>query len=139
MDDIKSNRARSGNLNGYVRRAVSDEAINLLCWIDWVVVESLPFSAVKNPRTRKPSSLQPITTDTLMKHMGLLSQRVLEKLKECAPDSGVHLKLDSWSCDDEHYTTVNLSWSAGKGKREKCTLCCGVFDLLPEDMEDGNG
>ena len=77
-----SNRARSGKLDGYVRRAVPDKAINLFYWIDWVVFECLPFSVLENPRTRKCSSLQPMTTDTLMKRMGLLSQRVLEKLKE---------------------------------------------------------
>ena len=69
-----------------------------------------------------------------MKYMELLNQRVLEKLKEYVPDSGLYLKFDLWSCDDEHYAAVNLSWSAGKSKKEKCTLCCGVFDL-PEDME----
>jgi len=134
LDELKSNNARNGNLDFYVRRTVSDKAINLFNWIDWVVFEDLPFSAVENPRMRKYSSLQPITTDTLMKYMELLNQRVLGKLKDYVPDSNVYLKFDSWSCDDEHYTAVNLSWSAGKGKREKCTLCCGVFDL-PEDME----
>ena len=29
---------------------------------------------------------------------------------------------------------MNLSWSAGKGKKEKCTLCCDVFDP-PEDIK----
>ena len=60
---------------------------------------------------RKYSSLVPITTDTLMKYMELLNQRVLGKLKDYVPDSNVYLKFDSWSCDDEHYTAVNLSWS----------------------------
>ena len=82
LNELKSNNARNGNLDGYVRRTVSDKAINLFNWIDWVVFENLSFSVVENPRTRKYSSLQPITADTLMKHMGLLSQRVLEKLKE---------------------------------------------------------
>ena len=47
MDELKSNNARNGNLDGYVRRTVSDKAINLFNWIDWVVLESLPFSAVE--------------------------------------------------------------------------------------------
>ena len=29
LDDLKSNNARNGNLDGYVRRTVSDKAINL--------------------------------------------------------------------------------------------------------------
>ena len=89
LDELKSNNARNGNLDGYVRRTVSDKAINLFNWIDWVVFEDLPFSAVENPRMRKYSSLQPITTDTLMKYMELLNQRVLGKLKDYVPDSNV--------------------------------------------------
>ena len=56
LDELKSNNARNGNLDGYVRRTVSDKAINLFNWIDWVVFEDLPFSAVENPRMRKCST-----------------------------------------------------------------------------------
>ena len=87
----ESNNARNGNLDDYVRRTASDKAINLFNWIDWEVFENLPFSAVENPRMRKCSSLQPITIDALMKCMELLSQRVLGKLKEYVPNSGVRL------------------------------------------------
>ena len=34
LDELKSNNARNGNLDGYVRRTVSDKAINLFNWID---------------------------------------------------------------------------------------------------------
>ena len=118
LDELKSNKGGDGSLDGYVRRAASDEAMNLFNWIDWVVFESLPFSAVENPRMRKYSSLQPIAAKTLTKSMELLSQRALGKLKDYAPDSNVYLKFDSWSCDEEHYTAVSLSWSVGKGERE---------------------
>ena len=42
LDELKSNNARNGNLDGYVRRTVSDKAINLFNWIDWMVFENLP-------------------------------------------------------------------------------------------------
>ena len=97
LDELKSNNARNCSLDGYVRRTVSDKAINLFNWVDWVVFESLPFSAVENPRMRKYSSLQPIAAKTLTKSMELLSQRALGKLKDYVPDSNVYLKFDSWS------------------------------------------
>ena len=92
LDELKSNKGGDGSLDGYIRRAASDKAMNLFNWIDWVVFENLPFSAVENPRMRRHSSLQPIAAKTLTKSMELLSQRALGKLKDYAPDSNVHLK-----------------------------------------------
>ena len=89
---------------------------------------------MERPKTRKFTTLQSVSIGTLMKYMEFLNQIVLEKLKVYVPNNGVYLKFDYWSCDDEHYTAVNLSLSVDKGKKHKCTLFCGVLDLI-EDMK----
>lgn len=45
------------------------DAVNLYCWIEWVLMSDLPFSFVDNDITRSNSGLDPITSKALLSGM----------------------------------------------------------------------
>ena len=64
----------------------SPKAQNMYSWLDWIVTGGLPFSSVLNPLFRKYSKLQPISLDTYMKYMSLLTRNVEEVIRNILPD-----------------------------------------------------
>ena len=49
-------------------------------WLEWVITDNHSFSFVEKPLTKKHTKLEPISVDTLMKYINLVTQ-VVEKGK----------------------------------------------------------
>lgn len=50
--------------------------MNIYGWLDWVIGESKPFCTVEKLLTRKYSKLQPISVETFLKYMNLVTRGV---------------------------------------------------------------
>ena len=77
----------SGQMYNYVTRTVSPRAVNAFNWIEWIVMDDLPFSFIEKRLTRKNTSLEPLSRSSLMKYLGALSIRMESKIKEMLPDT----------------------------------------------------
>lgn len=54
------------------------DARNLAKWIEWIVMDDLPFSFVEHLRTHRFANLIPVSRPTLMKYLKV----VVDKLKD---------------------------------------------------------
>ena len=64
--DYLQAKVNGGAMDAHVR-PVSEKAKSLYRWIEWIVVECLPFNIVKRPMYRKHSNLKKTSLNTLKK------------------------------------------------------------------------
>ena len=62
-------------------------AANTYKWMDWIVTDDLPLTAVEKKNYRKYSSLQSITYKTLLKYMLRTENIVVEAIKRELPSN----------------------------------------------------
>ncbi len=62
---------------------VTKKVSNIFGWIDWIVTDGLPFSHCEKPCSIKYSNLDPISVDTLMKYLNLLTRAVEKVVRVC--------------------------------------------------------
>jgi hypothetical protein len=74
-------------------------------WIDWIVMDNLPFSFVEKKRTRKNSSLRPISLNTFMKYLRLLTTAVEKVIAEALLEK-FGLILDGWTENSIHFCVL---------------------------------
>jgi hypothetical protein len=55
---------------------VNRKGSNVFNWIEWVVMDNHSFSFVEKPLTKKHTKLEPISADTLMKYIKLVTEAV---------------------------------------------------------------
>ena len=81
---------------------VSRKGTNIFRWLDWVMMESLPFSFCDRELVRQNAVLEPISTDTLVRYVDLTLEKVEGKLADLLPDKLV-LIVDGWSFNEVHH------------------------------------
>lgn len=138
---IDAKAGKEGRLHGLgftITKKISPKAKNLMGWIDQIVFGDKPFDISENEIELKYSTLEKVSTDTIMKYLEGLSLVVQEKLKTILP-SKIWLKFDSWSYGDEHYTAIFACFTdEDTGKVHEYLLCCGPQDILPNDDSDSD-
>jgi hypothetical protein len=95
----------SGRMYDFIKRRVSEAAVTAFRWLEWIIMEDLPFSFVENSLTRKNVALDPITRPTLTKYMEFLGDIVEQKIKESLPAT-FGLVVDGCTCNKEHYFAI---------------------------------
>jgi hypothetical protein len=118
----------SGRMYDFVTKRVSDAIINAFKWLEWIIMEDLPFSFVDNTLTRKNVALDPISRPTLDEIHESLGDFVEQKIKESLPPT-FGLVVDGWTCNKKHYFAIFASYTvATSGVVKLPLLCCGVQD-----------
>ena len=74
-------------------------------WLDWVIGDLLPFSFVEKSRVRENSKFEPISVDTMMNLMDLLTKKVEETIITLLPEAFA-LVFDGWTLGQTHYLAV---------------------------------
>ena len=74
---------------------VSRKGTNIFRWLEWVTMESLPFSFYERELVRQNSVLEPISTDTFVRYVDLTVEKVEGKLAELLPDKFVLIERDT--------------------------------------------
>ena len=78
---------------------------NVFNWISWIIEDNLPFSFCERPNTRKFSKLDPISVDTLMKYIKLVTRRVEKMVADSLPEL-IGIIIDGWKEGTTHYIAV---------------------------------
>ena len=68
----------------------------IFSWIEWIIVENLPFNFVEKVMSRKNSKMEPISKYTLLKYMDQLGYECEEVLKNILPDR-FGISFDGWA------------------------------------------
>ena len=53
---------------------VNRKGSNIFNWMEWVIMDNHSFNFVEKPLTKKHTKLEPISVDTLMKYIKLVTE-----------------------------------------------------------------
>ena len=67
-----------------------EKVISAYKWIDWIVINDLPFSFVDNERTRKNASIKSISRQTLTKNLSQLTKLLENEVRASLPSCFGH-------------------------------------------------
>jgi hypothetical protein len=87
---------------------------NIYNWISWIIEDNLTFSFCERPNTKKFAKLDPISVDTLMKYIKIITERVEKKITESLPNK-FGIIIDGWKEGTTHYIAVFASYSSDEG------------------------
>lgn len=122
---------------------VTKQARNIAKWIEWVIMDDLPFSFVDRERTRLFTSLDPICRNTFKKYFHLLVKKVKAEIEAALP-STFGLLFDGWSLGSEHYLAIFATWTMPISSTVKTALLsCYVQDDIDDaeylsDVQDSD-
>ena len=96
---------------------IEPTAKNIFGWIDQITSLNLPFSFCENKVANKYSSLSGISRKTVMKYMKLISQKMVQKMKEEFKDKVLGMVFDGWSDGATgHYVAIFICYEGADGK-----------------------
>ena len=89
------NEAEKSHDNSIQPQIVTEQAIQLFSWMDWIIIENLPFAFLTKSSTKKYSKIKPISIPTFLKYMNRLTKIVEAKIaKKLGSKFG--LIIDGW-------------------------------------------
>ena len=107
-NDFKKNNPKAKKAPAGSVFFINPKVITLHSWLDWIVTENLPISAVEKRSFREYSNLESISVDTFEKYLKLVEAGIEKNLKtELPTDFG--LIIDGWTEGSTHYFGVFAS------------------------------
>ena len=92
--------------NTSIMQFVNKKASSIFSWLEWIIMDNLPFTFVEKQLTRKNTKLDhSISTNTLMKYLKILSTEVEKKLMDELPGQ-FGIIIDGWTEGTRHYIAV---------------------------------
>ena len=85
--------------------SISNKAIWIYSWLDWIISGELEFSFVDKPTTQSYTNLQTMTRPTLMEYMDLATKGVQKLISKDITDS-FGVIFDNWTHNTTHYFAV---------------------------------
>ena len=124
-------RVKGNTVDSYF--AAPDRVVNVISWLDWIVMEGKPFNTVQKERTRKYSKLKPISIKTFMKYMRVLTKSVEKAVAAELPDQFA-LVIDGWSLDGVliHLTSAFLFLYSGQSTHYLGIFASYLLDVRPK-------
>jgi hypothetical protein len=96
------------NMRNYV--VVDKKSNNIFRWIQWIVVDNLPFAFVEKKLSRENSCLDPISRGTVMKYLDCLAWETTLVLANLLPEKFA-LAFDGWDDgNSRNYFGVFVVW-----------------------------
>jgi len=89
---------------------VNRKGNNIFNWMEWVITDNHSFSFVENPLTKKHTKLEPISVDTLMKYIKLVTEAVEKDVATQLP-SKFGIIIDGWKEGTTHYIALFASYN----------------------------
>jgi hypothetical protein len=84
---------------------VNRKGSNIFNWMEWVIMDNHSFSFVEKPLTKKHTKLEPISVDTLMKYIKLVTEYVEKDVASQLP-SKFGIIIDGWKEGTTHYIAL---------------------------------
>lgn len=89
---------------------INKKGANIFKWLEWIVLADLPFQFAEHHLTRKNSSLDSITDETLKKYLFLVTENVEKRIANDLPDK-FGIIIDGWKDGTTHYIAIFASYS----------------------------
>ncbi|GMF38020.1 unnamed protein product [Phytophthora fragariaefolia] len=124
--------ANSGMAGGTRIAFVHKKSQTVYSWIDWVISCTLPFSFPEDETVVKYASISSISTETLVKCMGLLTKAVEEIVAAILPEK-FGIVFDGSTFRSEHYVAVFAVFTHD-GNVEKILLA--MAPLVDDEVMD---
>ena len=120
----------SQSLHGFF---VAEDANNLYCWLDWIIISGLSFSFIEQDLTRTHIKLKPIPRLTFMNYL-ILPTKQVESIISKKISAKFGLVFDGWSdvATSTHYITVSACYPDKKQKRKQAML---AFSPIPDETD----
>jgi hypothetical protein len=106
---------------------VNKKANTIFAWLEWIVMENLPFSFIERDLTRKNTKLDALCVDSLSKYMRLLNDQVEEKIAKSLPEK-FGIIIDGWSEGSTHYIALFAEYSIDNVKKNPLLAIAPPFD-----------
>ena len=110
---------------------VDKKSVNIFSWLEWIVMDLIPFSFVEKKLTRKNVKLEPISRSSITKYLLLVSKAVEEKVAQDLPVS-FGIVFDGWTDHSTHYVAIFASYSKKNVAEPRNTLLA-IAPLLDEE------
>jgi hypothetical protein len=95
----------------------NNDGAKVFNWMELVIMTNQTFSFVENPLIRRHSRLEPISVDTLMKYIKMVTTAVELKVAEALPTK-FGIVIDGWKSGTTHYIAVFASYANSYGENE---------------------
>jgi hypothetical protein len=107
---------KTRSITSYVLR-VNDVEQDMFCWIEWIVVNSLPLRIVDDPLTRNGMRYKPVTSKLLCKYILATSEAMIASIAEKLPND-LAIVFDGWTVGCLHYIGISASYCLVVGGEE---------------------
>ena len=113
----------------------SEKTRKIFNWISWILSCNLPFNIVANDHFRKHSNLSPISLNSCMKYIKLLTKSLEIEISKMLPPKFA-LVFDGWSLDgtSTHFIAVIAKWMSPTNKKP-CSALLAFSPLLDESNQ----
>jgi hypothetical protein len=120
-----------GTIDNFFTALVSDKALNIHSWLDWMGQSNLPYAFCNSKCTRKYRKLKPVSRNTLVKYRNLLFESVQQKIAKKLP-AKFGIVIDGWTIDSSHYSAIYATFME-RNVRCELLLSCNVAEDIDED------
>lgn len=93
-------------LDNFVQVTVNEKALNLYRWMDWIIHERRELTFCEKPRTRRYTTLSPISAKTLKATLHSVEKQVRSAIAVLLRDRPFGLIFDAWTEAGTHYVGV---------------------------------
>ncbi|CAG8529665.1 4164_t:CDS:2 [Acaulospora morrowiae] len=112
--------------------ALTPAVKNILSWIKFIIHLNLPLSFVDDPLVHEMFKYDPIFSNTLKKHMKILTEKVEQNLKKELPNT-FGLLLNGWKEGSDYYIAL---FACYYDRKKGCQLPLLAFQPIPDYYED---
>jgi hypothetical protein len=110
---------KSRSITSYILR-VNDAEQDMFCWIEWIVVKSLPLGIVDDPLTRNGMRYKAITSKLLRKYILATAKVMMATIAERLSND-IAIVFDGWTVGTIHYIGISASYTTVIGGGEETT------------------
>ena len=110
---------------------------NVFSWVEWIVMDLLPWSFCEKDTTRKYSRLEKISIDCLLQTMRRLQVVVEQKIRDLLP-SQFAIMFDGWSSGGTHFLAVFAVFPDDTNDRGYNRVLLSFAPLEDEEHLDAN-
>ena len=124
-----------GPLDGFVVK-ISRKASSLYGWMEWILEGGHSFSFCESKFARKNTTLDNLSTNSLMKYIKLTAAAVKEKVKLILPPS-FGIVIDGWTQDSDHFSAIFAVFvrEGSPDNVQEILLSCNVAADITEETE----
>jgi hypothetical protein len=106
---------------------INKKTNTVFSWLEWIVMDQLPFSFIERDLTRKYTNLNTLSVDSLSKYLRLLNDQVEEMIAQSLPEK-FGIIIDGWTEGSTHYIAIFADYSLDNVRKNPLLAIAPPFD-----------